>query len=324
MLGDQDLEQAALLLGRVSQRISVDLVGQKQLVQSLQLALICGGHVLLEGPPGVAKTTAVKAFCGAMGLDFKRIQFTPDLLPLDLLGTPIWHPGQMEYEFRAGRIFTDLLLADEINRAPAKVQSALLEAMQERQVSVGGETRSLSPWFTVLATQNPLEQEGTYPLPEAQKDRFMFQILVDYPQYEEELAVMRMHANPAQVELPKPLEMSDLQKLRDWSSQIWMAPELEEYALRLVRASRDWEKSVGGKFKNMVHAGASPRASIDLLRASKSLALLSGRNYVCPQDLRDLALPLLGHRIHRSFEALAQGISTKVLIEALVEAVPEP
>jgi MoxR-like ATPase len=301
---------------RLRDTISQVVVGQGQLVELLTIAFFCRGHALLEGPPGVAKTLVAKAFCHALGLGFSRVQFTPDLLPSDIIGTPLWHPGQQQFEFRKGKIFTDLLLADEINRAPAKVQSALLEAMQERQVTTGQGTTALSPWFTVLATQNPLEHEGTYPLPEAQKDRFMFQILVDYPTRAEELEISRrLPGEPSGLSMPQaPQDPAAMARISESIERTHLAPELAAYAVDLVRATR------GGALT----MGASPRASIDLVRGSKCRALLAGRDHVLPEDIATLAVPVLAHRVQVGYEAIAANKGARQLIQELVQRQPAP
>jgi len=296
------------------------LVGQDNLVEGLLVALICGQHVLIEGVPGLAKTLTVKTLAKTLGLDFQRIQFTPDLLPSDLLGTQIFHPQKGDFAVKKGPIFTSILLADEINRAPAKVQSALLEAMEERQVTLGEETFPLPRPFLVLATQNPIEQEGTYSLPEAQLDRFMMKIHVDYPTRAEELAILRQKKTKA-LEPVQVFTLEDLDHLQFLAGEVHVDPLLEEFIVDLVRTSRD-PKSLG--LDNYLRWGAGPRAVYFLLWAARAKALIEGRNFVLPEDLKHLAPGILRHRILLSYEALAEGKTPDDLVQSLLLGVPAP
>ncbi len=296
------------------------LVGQDELVEGLLVALICGQHVLIEGVPGLAKTLTVKTLAKTLGLGFQRIQFTPDLLPSDLLGTQIFHPQKGDFAIKKGPIFTSILLADEINRAPAKVQSALLEAMEERQVTLGEETFPLPRPFLVLATQNPIEQEGTYSLPEAQLDRFMLKIHVDYPTRDQELNILRQKKTQTQ-EPEQVFNLEDLDRLHSLATQVHVDPLLEEFIVDLVRSSRD-SKPLG--LDNYLRWGAGPRAVYFLLWAARAKALIEGRNFVLPEDLKALAPGILRHRLLLSYEALADGKTPDDLVRALLAGVPAP
>jgi len=284
---------------------------------------LCDGHLLLEGLPGLAKTTAVKTLAAAIKTSFQRIQFTPDLLPADILGTQIYRPDNASFEVKKGPIFHNIILADEINRAPAKVQSALLEAMQERQVTIGQETFRLQKPFLVLATQNPIEQEGTYPLPEAQIDRFMLKIKVDYPSAEEEREIMVRAKSEAPDNVAGVVEVSRLDASKKIMKSIHMEEKIVDYIVRISRASRNPEE-FGLKLGPMISYGASPRASIWLGLASQAHAFLSGRGYVTPQDVKSMAPDVLRHRLILSYEAEAEGISTDDLIATLLERIEVP
>ncbi|MDP1645115.1 MAG: MoxR family ATPase [Thiobacillus sp.] len=301
------------------------IVGQTVLLDRLVIGLLADGHVLVEGLPGLAKTTAVKTLAAAIHGSFRRIQFTPDLLPGDLTGTDVYHEGQ--FEFIEGPLFHEIILADEINRAPAKVQAALLEAMQEHQITVGGTTRMLPPLFMVMATQNPLEQAGTYPLPEAQLDRFLLHVALDYPSNAEELEILRRdRAHPAvagRAPLAAVVDTTTVLAAREEVRQVHVSDEVEGYIVALVRATRvpgelraDWAQAV--------EVGASPRASLALLRTSAAAAYLRGSDYVTPDDVRKLAADCLRHRITLSLEARLQKLSRDTFIAGLLEAVPAP
>ena len=306
------------------QEVAKVIVGQEDLIDRLILALLCKSHVLIEGIPGLAKTLTVNTLSKALGLDFSRIQFTPDLLPGDVTGTLIYNPSTGEFTAEKGPIFANIVLADEINRSPAKVQSALLEAMQEKQVTLGKEISPLPQPFLVLATQNPVEQEGTYPLPEAQVDRFMFKLKVDYPQFDEELEVMRRMSRPKQkVDVNSVLTRGDLETLTAQIENVHMAPSLEKYIVHLITATRK-PAGYGLEIADLMRFGASPRATINLALAARAAAVINGRDHVLPEDIRGLAPDVLRHRIALSYKAEARGISSETLIEQILERVAIP
>jgi MoxR-like ATPase len=299
------------------------VVGQRALVSRLLIGVFTGGHILLEGVPGLAKTLTVSTLAQVLHLHFQRVQFTPDLLPSDLVGTMIYNQNQSVFEVKKGPIFANLVLADEINRSPAKVQSALLEAMQEGQVTIGDETFILDRPFLVLATQNPVEQEGTYPLPEAQVDRFMLKVHVDYLKKADELEVMRRMANLGfQGDVQPVLTKADIFGIRDQINQVQISDTLEKYLIELVFATRRPADYDLPEFAQAVQFGASPRASIALHRAARAVAYLDGRDYVLPEDIKDVAEDVLNHRILMTYEAEADGIRTHDLIEAILRKVP--
>ncbi len=303
------------------------IVGQAKLLDRLVIGLLAGGHVLVEGLPGLAKTTAVKTLAAGIAAGFRRIQFTPDLLPGDLTGTDIYRPQEGIFQFAEGPLFHEMILADEINRAPAKVQSALLEAMQEHQITVGNSTRRLPDLFMVMATQNPLEQAGTYPLPEAQLDRFLLHVTLDYPDADEELEIMRRDRDHGdawgQAPIPAVLDVATALAAREEVRRVHIAPSLEEYLVALVRASRD-PGALREEWAAMVEVGASPRAALALARASAALAYLRGRDFVTPDDIREIAPDCLRHRIILSLEARLKGLDRDGLIAGLLDAVPAP
>lgn len=305
------------------------VVGQPELTHELLVALIANGHVLLEGPPGIAKTTAAKALASAIDSRFQRIQFTPDLLPGDVTGSDIYQQETGQFSFIPGPIMNDIVLADEINRAPAKVQSALLEAMGERQVTVGNHSYTLSDLFFVIATQNPIEQEGTYPLPEAQLDRFMMKINLGYPSAASELAVLRLvrqqDIHKTSISTSQPLcKPSDILALQQKALSLYMSESVEQYIVQLVMATRQPELYLGeaGKGTNLIEFGASPRGTLALDRCARANALLGGRDFVTPDDVRQIALPVLRHRIITTFEAQAAGLSVDDLLKRLISHVP--
>jgi MoxR-like ATPase len=306
------------------------VVGQRELVEGLLVALLAGGHALVEGVPGLAKTTAVRTLARVLGLGFGRIQFTPDLLPGDLIGTPVYVPDERRFVVRRGPIFTPVLLADEINRAPAKLQSALLEAMEERQVSIGDESFALPDPFFVMATQNSVELEGTYPLPEAQIDRFLLKLVVHYPSEEEEREIVARDALEP-VELRAVTDPERVRELRRRAAEVHVAEPLRDYAVRLARATRD-PASVGARVRPgdgaaadaSVALGASPRASIYLVRAARARALLDARSYATPHDVKRVARDVLRHRVVVSYEAEADGVTPDAVIEAVLAAVETP
>ena len=300
------------------------IVGQEHLIERLMIALLADGHLLVEGAPGLAKTKAIKTLSEGLEADFHRVQFTPDLLPADITGSDIYRPQQGTFEFQAGPLFHNLVLADEINRAPAKVQSALLEAMAERQISVGKNTYPLPDLFLVMATQNPIEQEGTYPLPEAQMDRFLMHILVDYPAPETERAILALSRQEALNDAGtgiEPLSQKTLFAARQAVNQIHMTEAVEEYLVQLILATRNSE-SYGGDLAQWLDYGASPRATIALDRCSRSLAWMEGRDFVTPDDIRAVAHDVLRHRLILSFEAEASGIMANQVIDKLLDTVP--
>jgi len=304
------------------------IVGQQALVQRLLLALLCDGHLLLEGAPGLAKTRAIKTLADGLEADFHRIQFTPDLLPADLTGSDVFRPEDGSFRFQRGPIFHNLLLADEINRAPAKVQSALLEAMGERQVTVGAKTYPLPPLFLVMATQNPIEQEGTYPLPEAQLDRFLFHVQVDYPSREASREILRLVRSEALHDSePAPrqpiLTQQQVFGAREELLRLHLADTLEEYIVELVEASRK-PALYGQDLSDWVRWGASPRGAIGLERAARAHAWLAGRDFVTPEDIQAIAADTLRHRILLNYEAEAEGITPQHFIEELLSRVPAP
>jgi len=317
------IEQSHLSISRIRNEISKQLVGQEKLVDSLLIGLLTGGHVLIEGVPGLAKTRAVKALAASVQADFKRIQFTPDLLPADLTGTEIYRPKTADFITRKGPLFNNIILADEINRAPSKVQSALLEAMEERQVTIGDETYGLPSPFLVLATQNPIEQEGTYPLPEAQVDRFMLKVLVDYPDKAQELEILKKNSFQKADPIQAVINCEQLAAMAGLMEQIYVDEKLKEYIVNLVFATRN-PGDYGMDLGQYIEFGASPRASIFLARAARVTAFLSGRAYVTPQDIKGVGPDVLRHRILLSFEAEAEDISSDQIITTLFDSVEVP
>ena len=305
--------------------LSGQIIGQTHLVQRLIIALLADGHLLVEGAPGLAKTRAVKSLADGLEGDFQRIQFTPDLLPGDVTGTEIYRPQEGTFHFQRGPIFHNLVLADEINRAPAKVQSALLEAMAERQVSVGSETYDLPRLFLVMATQNPIEQEGTYPLPEAQLDRFAMKLIVDYPNPDEELEILdRMGRTSALTQVRQVVSLNSVLQARAEVDQVTLDPRLKRYIVSLVEASRRPGASGLPELEGAILIGASPRATITLSLVSRALAWLNGRDYVTPADIKAVAHRVLRHRVVPNYEAEAEGIDADALVSRLLEGVPVP
>ena len=311
-------------LDKVKAEVRKVLVGQDVMLSRLLIAMLTGGHVLLEGLPGLAKTTAIKALANALHCKFNRIQFTPDLLPADLIGTMIYNPREGSFGTRKGPIFANLILADEINRAPSKVQSALLEAMQEHQVTIGDETYRLEEPFLVLATQNPIEQEGTYPLPEAQVDRFMLKIIVGYPTKAEERKVVDGVLDDIRREVQPVLEASQLSDMKLTVGSIYMDDKVKDYVLDVVAATRRPEEFRMQDLKALIEYGASPRASINLCLAARANAFLSGRGYVTPQDVKDIALDVLRHRVILTYEAEAEQMTSDDIVRKVLESVPVP
>jgi MoxR-like ATPase len=319
----EKIEQNHFLINSIRNEVAKELVGQTKLVDSLLTGLLTGGHILIEGVPGLAKTSAVKAFASAVKADFKRIQFTPDLLPADIIGTEIYRPKMGDFVTRKGPLFNSIILADEINRAPSKVQAALLEAMQEKQVTIGDETFNLPSPFLVLATQNPIEQEGTYQLPEAQVDRFMLKVLVNYPDRSQELEILKNSAFEAQDQVMPVLEPEKLLEMTNLIDKIYMDDKLKEYIVDIVSATREPEK-FGMDISEYIEFGASPRATIFLAKVARVKAFLQGRAYITPQDIKIIAPDVLRHRIILSFEAEAEDITPDELIQTVFDSVEVP
>jgi MoxR-like ATPase len=310
-------------IGRVATEVSKVVVGQEYMVNRLMIGLFTNGHILLEGVPGIAKTLTVNTLAEVLHLDFQRIQFTPDLLPSDLIGTMIYNQKKAEFEVKKGPIFANVILADEINRAPAKVQSALLEAMQEKTVTIGETSFKLDRPFLVLATQNPVDQEGTYSLPEAQIDRFMLKVKIDYPSKDEELEVMRRMANMKfHPELETLLTKEDIFNIRNEVNQVTISESLERYIIELVFATRNPKDFGLNEEAYYMQFGASPRASINLNLAAKCMAFFNQRDYVLPEDIKEIASDVLNHRIILNYEAEADGITTEQIIEKLLKKIP--
>jgi len=300
------------------------IVGQEKLIDGLLIGLLTRGHILLEGVPGLAKTTAVNALASSLGLNFKRLQFTPDLLPSDIIGTEIYDPSSNSFKIKQGPIFTNLLLADEINRAPAKVQSALLEVMQERQVTIGDKTFKIDLPFLVMATQNPVEQEGAYELPEAQLDRFLMKIVVGYNTKEEELEIARRVANNGFGKIEQVATLMDLENIRKKAMEVHIDEEVEKYIIELVFATRNPKEYGMEIVAPYIQFGASPRASIDMYKASRAVAYLKGRDYVSPIEVAYVAKEILRHRIVLTYEAEADGVSSDLIIDRVLTAVDIP
>jgi MoxR-like ATPase len=322
-IGEQ-VEKESAVINRIRTEMHKVIVGQEELIDSLITALLCNSHVLIEGVPGLAKTLSVTTLSRMLQASFQRIQFTPDLLPADVIGTLIYNPKSGEFTTKKGPIFANIVLADEINRAPAKVQSALLEAMQERQVTIGDESYILDDPFLVMATQNPIEQEGTYPLPEAQVDRFMQKVRISYPQKSEEHEILKkMACSKPSVDVDPILTPEDVKRLRTLADEIYMDEKIEEYIVNLVEASRnpDAYKLDIGQF---IRYGASPRATIFLAMASKANALIEGRGYVTPQDVKAIAMNVLRHRVILTYEAEAEEKTSEDIIEQILQTVDVP
>ncbi len=322
---NQQIYLDSAFIEKIREQTSSVIVGQELMMERLLLGLLTKGHVLLEGLPGLAKTLAIKTLSKSIDARFSRIQFTPDLLPADILGTMIYNPGQNEFSVRKGPIFANFILADEINRAPAKVQSALLEAMQERQVTIGSDTFLLEEPFLVLATQNPIEQEGTYPLPEAQVDRFMLKVKISYPTKEQEREIIRRNLSLQPAEAIKPVaHPEDILKARKSVEKVYMDEKIEQYILDIVFASRNPEDFGLGSLKPLISYGASPRASINLAIASKALAFLRRRGFVIPEDVRNICHDVMRHRIGLTYEAEAENITQEDIINKILDTVEVP
>ena len=317
------ISEQAVHIESLRQEVGKVLVGQEKLVDNMLIALITGGHILLEGVPGLAKTTAVKTLAGALGLTFRRISFTPDLLPADVVGTMIYSPKDGTFSAKKGPVFTNLLLADEINRAPAKVQSALLESMQENQVTLGDETYPLPKPFMVMATQNPIEQEGTYPLPEAQIDRFMLKYKVDYPSRDDERRIMNRFTRKVDVTVNPVLDGGQLLAMRDVLDQVYCDEKVADYILDIVFATRK-PSDFGLKIDHQIEFGGSPRATLYLNLAARANAMLRGRAYATPQDVKEVAPEVLRHRVLLTYEAEAEEVSSEDVIARILSEIPVP
>lgn len=321
----EEIAEASAWIHDLHSTLEEVLVGQSDLVDDLTIALLTGGHVLLEGVPGLAKSLAASLLAQAVHASFNRLQFTPDLLPSDLVGTEVFNAKEGTFTVRKGPIFANFVLADEINRAPAKVQSALLEGMQERQVSIGGETFDLPRPFMVLATQNPIEQEGTYPLPEAQLDRFAMKVLLDYPSAEEELSIAgRMSRTKPKTSVDPVIDLDTIERSRRMVDQVAVDPRLERYVLDLVRATRDPEAAGLGELAEYIQYGGSPRATIWLTLAARAHAFLGQRGYVTPTDIKAIAPQVLRHRVLPTYEAEAVGLNSDQLVARVLETIPVP
>jgi MoxR-like ATPase len=322
---DEKIQDKSAKIAQLFTEIEKVVVGQKKMVNRLLIGLFSNGHILLEGVPGLAKTLTISSLAQVLHLSFKRIQFTPDLLPADLIGTLIYNQREASFEVKKGPIFANIILADEINRSPAKVQSALLEAMQEKQVTIGDSTYKLEPPFLVLATQNPVEQEGTYPLPEAQVDRFMMKVYVDYPTKAEEKEIMRrMAKTTANEPLRTVLSKEEIFEIRRLVDQVVLRDRLEDYIVDIVMATRNPEQYGLKELKPYIDFGASPRASIALNLASKCHAFMNGRSYVLPEDIKAIAPDVLNHRIILNYEAEAEEVTTAMVTEKILRTLPVP
>lgn len=321
---NEKINKESAIIDMLTLEIGKVIVGQKQMSERLLVALLSNGHILLEGVPGLAKTLAISTLAKTIDAKFSRLQFTPDLLPADLIGTQIYSPKNEQFSVKKGPVFANFILADEINRAPAKVQSALLEAMQERQVTIGGETYKLEEPFLVMATQNPIEQEGTYPLPEAQIDRFMLKVIIDYPQKEEEKLIVRNNLAETFPTANQILSKDAIIQARNIVKQVYMDEKIEQYIIDIVFATRNPEKYGLNKLKDLISFGASPRASINLAMASKAYAFIKRRGYVIPEDVRALCHDVLRHRIGLTYEAEAENIISEDIINDILNAVEIP
>ncbi len=321
---NEKIEKESAFVDIIRMEMNKVIVGQRHLTDSLLIGLLANGHILLEGVPGLAKTLAIKSLASIIDAKFSRIQFTPDLLPADLIGTMIYSQKKEEFIVKKGPVFANFILADEINRSPAKVQSALLEAMQERQITIGETTFKLAEPFLVLATQNPIEQEGTYPLPEAQIDRFMMKVLIDYPTIEEEKMIIRENMAKDFPTASKALKIDDIVRARNVVREVYMDEKIENYILNIVFASRYPEKFGLPKFKSMISYGASPRASINLSLAAKAFAFIRRRGYVIPEDIRTICSDVMRHRIGLTYEAEAENITQDHIITEILNVVEVP
>ncbi|MBR5783611.1 MAG: AAA family ATPase [Bacteroidales bacterium] len=321
---NERIQQESAFVDILNAELRKNIIGQKHMLESLMISLLANGHILLEGVPGLAKTLTITSLANAIQAKFSRIQFTPDLLPADLIGTMIYSPKSESFSVKKGPIFSNFILADEINRAPAKVQSALLEAMQERQVTIGETTYKLEEPFLVLATQNPIEQEGTYPLPEAQVDRFMMKVVISYPKKEEEKAILHQSIT-RQFTTPAPiLKPEDIIKARSLVREVYLDEKIENYITDIIFATRFPEEYNLPKLKNLISYGASPRGSISLALAAKAYAFIKRRGYVIPEDIRAVSMDILRHRVGLTYEAEAENISSEEIISEILNAVEVP
>ncbi|MFL2500374.1 MAG: AAA family ATPase [Candidatus Neomarinimicrobiota bacterium] len=319
------IEKKSVFVKDLKEGIAKVIVGQEELIDKILISVISNGHILLEGVPGLAKTLTINTVATLINAEFKRIQFTPDMLPADLLGTLIYNQKTGDFMTKKGPIFSNIILADEINRAPSKVQSALLEAMQERQITIGEETFKLDLPFLVLATQNPIEQEGTYPLPEAQVDRFMLKVLVDYPSMEDEKEILsRVAKTNIDISQKSVVNSKTILEAQSLLNDIYIAPKILDYILNIVFATRNPEKFKLGQLKDLISFGASPRASINLVLAAKAKAFIDGRGYVIPEDVRYIGKDVLRHRMLLSYEAEAEEVTSEELIDQLFKEIPVP
>ncbi|MBD3231704.1 AAA domain-containing protein [Candidatus Dependentiae bacterium] len=319
----QIIKEHAIRWNTLKNEVRKGIIGQDEIVERIFIGLLCNGHILLEGVPGLAKTTLIKCIAQAIGLEYKRIQFTPDLLPADLIGTLIYNPKTQEFQTKKGPIFANLVLADEINRAPAKVQSALLQVMQEHQVTIGDKTYHLEVPFLVLATQNPIEQEGTYRLPEAQVDRFMFKLLITYPEYEQERLIIEKVFQPE--EINKVIGKQEIRESQKLVEQIYIDEKVVEYILKIVFATR-FPKEISGleEVSSLIEYGASPRATLTLHHAAKAYAFLKQRHFVVPDDIKSIATDVLRHRILLTYQAEAENVTTDQIVQKILRTIPSP
>jgi MoxR-like ATPase len=321
---NEAIKKESQFVDRTLSEVSKVVVGQREMLEAILMGLLTGGHVLLEGVPGLAKTLTIASISKAISLGFQRIQFTPDLLPTDLIGTQMYDARTGEFRVKKGPIFTNIVLADEINRAPAKVQSALLEAMAEKQVTIGETTYKLESPFLVLATQNPLEQEGTYPLPEAQMDRFMFKVLVNYPKKHDEIEILNRMATDQQPQITSQISHEDLMRARQRCDQIYLDDKLKNYIVEIVMASREPKEYGLAQLQSLLAVGGSPRATISLSRAAKAHAFLRGRGYVTADDIKAIAYHVLRHRLILTYEAEAESMTTEDVIKEILNQIDVP
>jgi MoxR-like ATPase len=321
---NEKIQRESAFVDLLTMEVGKVIVGQKNMIERLLIGLLANGHILLEGVPGLAKTMAVKTLAGAIQAKFQRIQFTPDLLPADLVGTLIYNQKDSKFQTKKGPIFANFILADEINRSPAKVQSALLEAMQERQVTIGEETFKLEEPFLVLATQNPIEQEGTYPLPEAQVDRFMLKVKIDYPTKEEELQIMRQNVNGTEPQVKPVVSTKDIIKARGVMGEIYMDEKIERYILDIVFATRNPKEYGIPAIAQLISYGASPRATINLALGAKAYAFIKRRGYVIPEDVRAVSLDVLRHRVAVTYEAEAEEVTSENIVQEILNKIEVP
>ena len=321
---NEKIQRESSFIDLLSMEMKKSIIGQKDMVERLLIGLLSNGHILLEGVPGLAKTLAIKTLATAVDAKFSRIQFTPDLLPADVIGTQIYSQKDEKFVTRKGPVFANFVLADEINRAPAKVQSALLEAMQERQVTIGEQSYKLEDPFLVLATQNPIEQEGTYPLPEAQVDRFMMKVIISYPKKEEEKQIIRQNITNSIPQINKVVSIADIIRARELTREIYVDEKIENYIADIVFATRYPEQYKLDKFKGMIAFGASPRASINLALAAKAYAFIKHRGYVIPEDIRAICFDVMRHRIGLSYEAEAENVASEDILNEILNTVEVP